>query len=344
MESHSEWLFTYWKYDLMWWTGKGHFFVNLFSSLLFSSFPLFLFSCLLFPLLLPFLAVPLLSPPFPLFSFFPSFFLSFSSPRFFASFLPSFPLFLSSLFPLSPSFLFQFLFFNFRRLMSLFLQGTISKSIGILTKLNTLWDFLECFTWDLSYQRQLDLNSIMHHNRAITGTFLTGTIPSEIGNLIEIQRLYKISSSFSFSEEILWIRGIKGRRSCSISHLLGNYLAIHSQEQFPQPLESWFWLNTCNFHWPFTSWTNRNASPLQYHYFRDLSQNFLNGNIPTEMGLLSSLQDLLGISFLSTFAGVPFKNQKFKMTRYLSLNELTGSLPDEFSNLTILKTLFDFNV
>jgi len=142
---------------------------------------------------------------------------------------------------------------------------------------------------------------------------LSGSIPTVIGNLSNLQRLYLGGNQLSGS-----IPTVFGNLSnLQTLHLFGNQLSGN----IPTELG--------------------NLSNLQN---LNLMNNQLSGNIPTEIGNLSSLQ-ILNLSSNQLSGSVPTElgNLSSLQTLNLSNNQLNGGIPTELGNLSSLQILSLYN-
>jgi Leucine-rich repeat (LRR) protein len=169
---------------------------------------------------------------------------------------------------------------------------------------------------------------------SLWGNSLTGSIPSELGNLSYLWHLNLGGNSLtgSIPSELgnlsnLWHLNLGGNSlTGSIPSELGNlsnlvYLYLYNNKltgSIPSELG--------------------NLSNLQY---LSLSSNSLTGSIPSELSNLSNLQTL-SLSSNSLTGSIPSElGNLSKLERlYLYNNDLTGSIPSELGNLSNLKYLY----
>ena len=175
------------------------------------------------------------------------------------------------------------------------LTGSIPSELGMLSRSTVLYVSLFPHICSLSFV-VLFFVFLNHNpnNRALDDNLLTGSIPSELGNLSSLAVLYV----FLFPH------------ICSLAFVV-----------------------------LFLVFLNHNSNN------RWLSTNDLTGSIPSELGMLSALVDLYvsllpHICFLSfVVLFLVFLNHNFN-NRWLSTNDLTGSIPSELGNLSNLTYLY----
>ena len=162
---------------------------------------------------------------------------------------------------------------------------------------------------------------------------LTGTLPSEIGNLTRLGVLTLQSNSLSgeIPEEIgnltsLWSLDIAGN---SLSGEIPSEIANLTSLMF---LTLSF--NSLSGSIPSEIW---NLTRLE---LLNLGSNSLSGSIPSEIGNLTRL-DILGLSDNSLSGSIPSEIGNLTSLELLNLgsNSLSGSIPSEIGNLTSLELL-----
>ena len=146
---------------------------------------------------------------------------------------------------------------------------------------------------------------------ALDSNQLTGTIPTELGNLTDLQGLY-----LDFNQ----LTGTIPPELGNLSSLTGLYLA-DNQLTGSIPAE---------------------LGNLTSLIELTLDDNQLTGSIPAELGNLTSLKGLLlSINQLTGTIPAELGNLSSLTGLYLADNQLTGTIPQSFTNLTLES--FDFN-
>lgn len=171
---------------------------------------------------------------------------------------------------------------------------------------------------------------------------LSGNIPTTLGGLTNLNNLYLYNNQLSGSiptalgsltnlnDLSLWGNQLSG----SIPTELGNLTNLQS-----------LWLNTNQLSGNIPAALG-NLTNLNYLY---LQNNLFDGSIPSELGNLTSLTHLeIGNDALSATrlsGSIPTQLGNLTNLVYLSINQtdLNGSIPSELGNLTQLKQLFLFD-
>ena len=190
------------------------------------------------------------------------------------------------------------------------LQGEIPAEIAELGSLNTLALWNNQLTGEIPPELG---NLTKLRSLSLDGNDLTGTVPTELGNLDGLQELWLDGNQLSgcFPSGLADVPSIDFSLVPCTDHnaLEALYIATNGAN----------WTNNTN--WlsdrPLDEWhgitTNRDGTTIQL----DLSNNQLNGEIPTELGDIPNLQSL-----------------------FLFGNNIQGEIPTELGNLTSLKRLF----
>jgi len=189
--------------------------------------------------------------------------------------------------------------------------GSIPASIGNMAQLQELCAlFCNCDLVILSglmliLQLPDFIPSLSLHCRIIPANQFNGTIPPELGKLTNLQRLYVRFRIDIFS----FTRFLISDESCSIDVIMNP--RVHCRSQGP-PLESAQW------HHPSSTWQPFEALlcvPLESHRSPALSINRLHSH---------SLRMLIHIALI----------------RWLFANQLSGTIPPQLGNLTMLSSLY----
>ena len=239
---------------------------------------------------------------------------------------------------------------NLTKLDSLFLQsnqlsGAIPPELGNLTNLTGLW---------------LDQNQ------------LSGAIPTELGNLTNLKDLYLYGNAsltgalplsltrltklegFNFNNTGLcapsdaafqtWFQGITNTSgsNCSTTVTEGGVSQREALVALYNATDGDNWTNNDN--WltdnDISTWYGVSASKGWVTEL-DLRNNNLTGEIPSELGKLTNLTDLLTLSRNALSGSIPTELGKLTNLTHLSLrdNALSGSIPTELGKLTNLTSL-----
>ncbi|WCJ33106.1 Leucine-rich repeat receptor-like protein kinase family protein [Euphorbia peplus] len=163
---------------------------------------------------------------------------------------------------------------------------------------------------------------------------LIGTIPSEIGMLLNLQYLYLASNSLTGElplelgnlTQLLWL-------DVSLNHLSGSIPPALRNLTYLQTLS----LSSNSFSGKIPSWIGLCLPNLQ---LLDLSRNPFQGAIPSSIGLLSNLYHL-EVSSNYLVGSIPFSIANLTQLTYLDLshNYLDGIMPPEIGNLLSLNHL-----
>ena len=163
---------------------------------------------------------------------------------------------------------------------------------------------------------------------------LTGAIPGELGNLSNLERLYlddnqltgpipsELSNLSNLEELSLWGNQLTGE----IPTELANLSNLHAL---------WLDNNQLTGTIPPELGNLSNLEHLRLH------ANQLTGEIPTELGNLSNLYDLW-LNYNQLTGGIPEElgNLSNLERLYLNDNQLTGAIPEELGNLSNLERLY----
>ena len=174
---------------------------------------------------------------------------------------------------------------------------------------------------------------------------LTGTIPSSIGYLAQLQYLY-VHSCFQFHPPIQ----IKTNTNCSIFCMFRDLSANQLSGTIPSSIgnltkvQSLYVPSCIQFH----QQTHISLTLSTICMFRYLSQNQLSGTIPSSIGNLAQLQTLYVHSCFQ-FHQQTTSNSLFQpkllyfcvmIFRILFGNQLSGTIPSSIGNLTKVQSLY----
>ncbi|KAI8925396.1 hypothetical protein BC831DRAFT_505043 [Entophlyctis helioformis] len=194
------------------------------------------------------------------------------------------------------------------------LSGSIPSELGNLANLAVLNLMIADTYLRINYQETFQLNwvvwSIFVHCRSLWKNRLSGNIPTELGNLVNLTELYlsnnnldgKIPVELGSLVNLIELRLSQNQLSGTIPLELGNLVNLTFLNLNNNKLEG-------NI--------PTELGKLMYLTWLDLSNNRLQGNIPAEIGSLVNLIEL-----------------------NLSKNQLQGSIPAELLDLVNLATLY----
>ena len=190
---------------------------------------------------------------------------------------------------------------------------------------------------------------------------LTGSIPSELGNLSNLVTLWLSNNQLSGAipvelgnlSNLRYLRLYYNQLSGTIPVELCNLLSLQDLVLFSNQLSGSLPIELGNL-------SNLRSLRLSYNQFNgsipaslgnlsnlqnfQLENNQLSGIIPTELGGLSNLQTLyLNNNQLSGLIPASLGNLLNMRVLYLSGNQLNGSIPSELGNLSNLETLWLYN-
>ena len=234
------------------------------------------------------------------------------------------------------------------------LNGKIPKELGSLANLQTLDLSNNQLTGPIPTELG-NLSSLQSLN--LSDNQLTGNIPAELGNLSNLQSLYLGGNRLSLCVP----DGLRDVPNNDLSMLDLPFCSEHPCVSGGAVVDATntglisdcvillaardTWPGTATLNWsaetPIADWRGVNVDPFSERVSGlFLSGLGLTGEIPTELGNLSSLRYLYLFGNQLTGA-IPLELGNLTILRTLRLdgNQLTGAIPLELGNLTILRTL-----
>jgi Leucine-rich repeat (LRR) protein len=171
----------------------------------------------------------------------------------------------------------------------------------------------------------------------LSNSSLTGSIPPEIGNLINLEGLYLNENQLTgqIPSEIGNLANLRDL------HLYNNQLT----GSIPTEIGNLTNLNSLYLYWnQLTGSIPTEIGNLTNLTYLDFDGNQLTGSIPSEIGNLTSLKELwLRSNQLTGSIPSGIGNLTSLRELYLSDNQLTGSITPEIGNLTRLNWLWLYN-
>ncbi|KAG2595613.1 hypothetical protein PVAP13_5KG086300 [Panicum virgatum] len=244
------------------------------------------------------------------------------------------------------------------------LSGYVPPPLGMLRALQTLylydnmlqandkegWEFITSLT-NCSQLEQL----VMHSNVAFTGQMpcsivnlsqtmqmlsvgfngISGSLPSDIGNLVNLQ-IFSAANT-SISGEIPESIGKLGNLG-SLSLYNTNFSGIIPSSIGNLSQLTKLYADNCNLEGAIPS----SLGKLKSLTLLDLSRNHLNGSIPKELFKLPVISIYLALSHNSLSGPLPSEvgNLRNLNSLYLSGNLLSGEIPENIGDCTVLQELF----